>query len=207
MKYLLLTCLLLCTACSHPVRWESVPPTATLGVPHFIYPQYDWQLMAGVLPQDTSTVSGQTLGALDTRLAAVLKKNSPRQTLRSAMVRQCEEITLADKERQRFETSEFWKSVGKCMSADFLLIPYISRWQEREGGEWGVTRPAAVTLDLYLIEVATGQTRRFHFEEEQHGLAENILSGKIFMHRKGRWITALDLATEGLEAGIKELGL
>lgn len=70
-----------------------------------------------------------------------------------------------------------------------------------------MNRPAAIVMDMYLIEVASGKVRRFHFEEEQQGLAENLLSGGRFLKRKGRWLTARDIAEEGMNAGLKELGL
>jgi len=93
------------------------------------------------------------------------------------------------------------------MKADYLLVPFVSRWQERDGGEWGVTRPAGLTMDLYLIETASGQVRRFHFEEEQRGFFENLLQGKRFVKRKGRWVTPLEIAVEAIEEGTRTLGL
>jgi hypothetical protein len=138
---------------------------------------------------------------------STLKKLPARVVLSQATVRQCEEIVTASKERNRFETVEYWKAVGQCMKADFLLVPFVSRWQEREGGEWGVTRPASVTMDLYLIETASGQVRRYHFEEEQRGLAENLLQGRRFVKRQGRWVTPLEIAAEALEEGTRALGL
>jgi hypothetical protein len=48
---------------------------------------------------------------------------------------------------------------------------------------------------------------RYHFEETQQTLADNLLEFSKFVERKGKWITAEDLAREGLYQGIKELGL
>jgi hypothetical protein len=198
---------LLCAACAKPVQWQSIPPTSTLAVAQFVHPQHDWELMAGVLPEEVSVISDETLKALDDLTISTLKKLPARVVLSQATVRQCEEIVTASKERNRFETVEYWKAVGQCMKADFLLVPFVSRWQEREGGEWGVTRPASVTMDLYLIETASGQVRRYHFEEEQRGLAENLLQGRRFVKRQGRWVTPLEIAAEALEEGTRALGL
>ncbi len=207
MRYLILMILLLCAACAKPAQWQSIPPTSTLAVAQFVHPQHDWELMAGVLPEEVSVISDESLKALDDLTISTLKKLPAREVLSQAMVRQCEEIVTASKERNRFETVEYWKAVGQCMKADFLLVPFVSRWQEREGGEWGVTRPASVTMDLYLIETASGQVRRYHFEEEQRGLAENLLQGRRFVKRQGRWVTPLEIAAEALEEGTRALGL
>jgi len=207
MRYLLLTLLFICTACAAPVRWPAVPPASTLAVAHFIHPQNDWELLAGDLPEDLTPVSPEILAVLDADLAEILEKRGVHSVMRAAMVRQCEEIVLASKERRRFEAVEYWKAVGQCLQTEFLLVPYVTRWQERQGGEWGVQRPAGLTVDLYLIEVANGQVRRYHFEEEQRGLAENLLLGKRFFQRHGRWVTPREIAADALEEGVQELGL
>jgi len=207
MRYIILALLLACTACAGPTRWPAVESQVTLAVAHFVHPQHDWELMAGVLPEEASVITQESLDALDGQLAALLEKSDLRTVMHAATVQGCEEIVQAEKERPRFETLEYWKSVGACMKADYLLVPYVSHWQEREGGEWGVTRPAGVTLDLFLIKTANGEVRRYHFEEEQQGLAENLLKGGRFFKRKGRWITPLEIAAEALEEGTRVLGL
>jgi hypothetical protein len=207
MKYAILIVLLLCSACAKPAQHQAVSPSATLAVAHFVHPEHDWELMAGVLPENPSAIPPEALGALDVQLADTLGRTGARKVLRSAMVRQCEEIITADKERRRFETVEYWKAVGQCMKADYLLVPFVSQWQERVGGEWGVTRPASLTVDLFLIETKSGQVRRYHFEEEQRGLAENLLQGRRFVQRKGRWVTPQEIAAEAIEEGVRVLGL
>lgn len=206
MKYVVLVALILCSACAKPAQQQAVSPSANLAVAHFVHPEHDWELMAGLLPEDPSSIPPEALDALDGQLMEVLGKGA-RTVLRPAMVRQCEEIITADKERRRFESVEYWKAVGQCMKTEFLLVPFVSRWQERDGGEWGVTRPASLTVDLFLIETKSGQVRRYHFEEEQRGLAENLLQGRRFVQRKGRWVTPLEIAAEAIEEGVRTLGL
>jgi hypothetical protein len=207
MRYAIVILLMACTACASATRGPAVDNKATLAVAHFVHPQHDWELMAGVLPEETSVIPRESLLAMDEQLAALLEKSDVRQVMHAATVQQCEEIVQASKERSRFETLDYWKSVGECIKADFLLVPFVSRWQEREGGEWGVTRPASVTLDLYLINMATAEVRRYHFEEQQQGLAENLLKGGRFFKRKGRWLTPLEISAEALEEGTRVLGL
>lgn len=208
MRYFVLALLLVCSACAaKPTQWPAVQPAATLAVAQTVHPQHDWELMAGVLPDEPPVISPEALDAVDRQLLASLAKTPGRTVLDQAMVRQCEEIVTANRERQRFVAVEYWKEVATCMKADFLLVPFVTQWQERDGGEWGVTRPASLTMDLYLIETASGQLRRYHFEEEQKGLAENLLQGRRFVKRKGRWVTPQEIAAEAIEEGTKALGL
>jgi hypothetical protein len=206
MKYILTMLLCLCTSCAAQVRGPAVPESAPLAVAGFVHPENDWELMAGVLPEEPLNITEESLDALDASLQAALK-NRKWTFMSPPMVRQCEELVLAEKERRRFETVEYWQAVGECMPADYILVPFILHWQEREGGEWGVTRPAMVIMDMYLIEVASGQVRRYHFEEKQQSLGENLLKGRLFLKRKGRWVTPLDIAEEAMESGLEELGL
>ena len=207
MRYIILALLVACTACASTTRWPAVESKATLAVAHVVHPQNDWELMAGVLPEEASVVSEESLAAMDGQLAALLEKSDVHAVLDAATVQKCEEIVQADKDRSRFETLDYWKSVGGCIKADYLLVPYVTRWQERDGGEWGVTRPASLAMDLYLINMATAEVRRYHFEEQQQGLAENLLKGGRFFKRKGRWLTPLEISAEALEEGTRVLGL
>lgn len=207
MKYLLGLALVLCTACAPAMRGPAVSPSATLALASFVVPQNNWELMAGVLPEERPAVDAESLEALDDALVRLLEARGNTRLMRAAMVRQCTEVVLATKERKRFEAVEYWKQVGQCMEADYLLVPFILHWQERDGGKWGVNRPASVMVDLFLVEVASGQVQRFHFEEEQQGLAENLLTSKRFFKRKGRWLTPFELTLEALEDGVGALGL
>jgi len=206
-KYLLGLVLVVCTACAPAMRGPAVPPSATLALASFIVPQNNWELMAGVLPESSPVVDSDSLEALDEAMFSLLTARGKSSLMSAGTVRQCAELVLASKERKRFEAVEYWKLVGQCVEADYLLIPFILHWQERDGGEWGVTRPASVVMDMFLVEVASGQVQRFHYEEEQQGLGENLLRGKRFFKRKGRWVTPFELTQEAMEDGVGALGL
>ena len=63
-------------------------------------------------------------------------------------------------------------------------------------------------LALTLVDTRTGGiVKKFHFEETQQALADNILDAKKFVARNGRWLSAIELAQEGLQKGLAELGL
>ena len=66
----------------------------------------------------------------------------------------------------------------------------------------------AVTMDMYLVNI--NQERlisRYHFEETQESLTSNLLDLGKFVERSGKWLSARDLAAEGMRRGVKELGL
>ncbi len=206
MKRIVLCVMFLLSACAQPPRGPLLPESATVAVAGFICPRHDWELMAGVLPEDVVQVNAAVLGTLDRLMAEGMATRGGR-FLSATAVGACEETVIATTERQRLESVEYWKQVGTCLEVDYIVVPYVTQWRERDGGEYGVKVPASVTLDFYLVQVASGQVRRAHFEEEQQGLTENLLSGKSFAKRKGRWVTPEELAAEGIAEGMRELGL
>ena len=95
---------------------------------------------------------------------------------------------------------KYWVQVGECLKVDYLVVPTLIHWQQR--------RPAAVTMDMFVVDVA-GETllSRAHFEEIQAALSENLLAAPQFFSRGARWLTTEELAREGLAEMVKELGL
>jgi len=82
--------------------------------------------------------------------------------------------------------------------------PYINvliyRFQERQGGNFSVERPASIGLHMHLIE-SNVVKRTFVFDEDQQALTQNILNIGKFLKRGARWITMDELAQEGIDAG------
>ncbi len=181
---------------------------ANLGVAGFSQPCHDWEMLAGCLPENLSELEQSTFQELNDILRQELQARGVQAYKGPALVRQCREIVLQEQDNRPFSSLEYWTTVGQCLPVDFLLIPQVFEWREREGGEWGVEDPARVVLDLYLVDVRQPKlVDRFHYEQEQQSLSENILNVKRFFKRQGRWVTAYDLAREGLQQGLIELGL
>ena len=77
-----------------------------------------------------------------------------------------------------------------------------------EGSRAGVTSPAHVKVEFYLISAKHGTVaNRSVYEVEQTGLADNLLNMGDFFRRKGGWVTATELADEGIRKAIKDFGL
>ena len=89
-----------------------------------------------------------------------------------------------------------------------ILVPQVTEWRELEGSGMGAETPASVTMDFYLIDVKRQQlVGRYHFEETQQNLTDNLLNINKFVNRGGKWVDALTLASEGMRQAVEELGL
>jgi hypothetical protein len=94
---------------------------------------------------------------------------------------------------------QFFAEMGRSLKADAVLTGCIYRFQERVGTRHSVDIPASVEFDLHLIDSVNGSIVWSGFyNETQQSLSENFLNIKTFIKRKGRWITAEEMAVSGL---------
>ena len=144
-------------------------------------------------------------------MVGVLSKHGVTGYARPAITRQCQEIEVFENMGTRRQAAfAYWVKVGECMTADYILVPQILFWQDLRGmqkADYNI-QPASVIIDLYLIDVNNKRiVRRFHFDETQQPLSENVLNAGTFFKRGGKWVKAMDLADEALDNGLMELGL
>jgi hypothetical protein len=102
-----------------------------------------------------------------------------------------------------FETvltdQEIYQRMGRIFSADAVLTGYLYRWEERQGTDYAVNRPASVAFDLCLISSSDGAVLwKDGFEKTQKSLSENLFDFSTFLKSKGRWMRAQELAAVGL---------
>ncbi|MGB5619180.1 MAG: hypothetical protein WBM78_20245 [Desulfobacterales bacterium] len=91
---------------------------------------------------------------------------------------------------------------GRSSNADAVLTGYIYRYEERVGTPFAASRPASVAFSIHLIRSADGADVWFGYvDETQQALSENLFNMAIFWQRKGRWVSADEMA----EAGLTEL--
>ncbi|HWR05016.1 MAG TPA: hypothetical protein VN419_13510 [Humidesulfovibrio sp.] len=198
-------CALGLAACGPKPITPQLRPVGTIAVAAFTAPKYNWELLAGYLPEEGKTVKPEILANLDGALNQSLRAHGVSIAGTPAAVRQCQEImTLERTGKARESAWSYWLGVGRCLPADFILVPQVLGWKELEGGG----NPAAVVMDLYLIDVK-GQrlVSRYHYDETQKALTDNLLDLGKFVKRKGEWVNADVLAKEGIEAGLREMGL
>jgi len=105
-----------------------------------------------------------------------------------------------------FGTGELLQKMGKAFGADAVLAGYIFRWQEREGSDYAVNRPASTAFVLHLISSADGAILwSAKFDKTQLSLSENLFDLSTFIKGKGRWMTVDNLALLGLQKLLDEM--
>ena len=89
--------------------------------------------------------------------------------------------------------------VGSAMGVDAVLAGKVYRFAERDGTSFSAKSPASVAFELDLVRISDGHVVwNGHFDETQKSLFEDLFQWNTFWQRKARWITAEQLATEGL---------
>lgn len=209
---LLTLTMILAVGCKAPLNRQQpetkLNPRFTVAVAPFTVPRESSELLAGYLPPNAVPPKGDAQLDLDAMLAQALNATPDRNIILSARTRTCVESARRDSDGTRLATLKYWQAVGKCMEADFILVPMIVHWSERQGSAAGSTSPAWIILDLYLVNVKTGAlANHFHYDYQQQALTANFLEVDQFLKRKGQWVTASDLAKEAMAKGVKELGL
>lgn len=101
---------------------------------------------------------------------------------------------------------ELLQKMGKAFGSDAVLTGYVFRWQEREGSDYAVNRPASTAFDLHLISSADGAILwSAKFDKTQRSLSENLFDLATFVKSRGRWLTVDNLALLGLQKLLDEM--
>ena len=184
-----------------------VPASYSITVTPFTQPRNAIDLIMGRIPEAQGVADDGVLAGLDVRLRHVLQT----QTKRTFAYTQQTPRKLAP---TRFKSAEQprglgqWLAVGRKDKAQLLLVPMVLDWHQREGSSAGVTTPAHARVEFFLLKVSDGTVmNRSVYEVEQTGLVNNLLTVGDFVKRRGQWVTAEDLAEEGMVKAVKELGL
>jgi hypothetical protein len=91
---------------------------------------------------------------------------------------------------------------GEKTTARLSILVY--RFQERQGGNLAVDKPASVGFHVHLYK-GDSLVKTVVFDETQQPLSENVLNFPTFMKRGGKWITVDELAREGVVKAIGDL--
>lgn len=98
------------------------------------------------------------------------------------------------------------KRIGEMVYADAVLTGRVQRYRERVGDEWGAKSPASVAFVLDLVDVRRGDVIwSAQFNETQKSLSENIFAFGDISQRGVRWLSADQLAQEGVRKAIGQL--
>jgi hypothetical protein len=199
---------LLSFGCSATPKQPPLPVGALkLGVANFTQPQTSADMLAGYAPEEVPHIDQKVFAEMDALFASILASESRNSFHSKESAEHC--LRNVHKERgARQAAIRTWSAVGRCMGVDVLIVPQLHTWRERDGGSFGVVTPSRVVTDVFVLDVRNeALISRSHFDETQSALAGNLLEADKFFKRGGKWISAGDLAREGLEKAVKELGL
>jgi hypothetical protein len=97
------------------------------------------------------------------------------------------------------------KKVGTELEADGIILGYVYRFRERKGFSLSVEKPASVAFEIHLIRVSDGAiVWKGIFDKTQASLMENLLQIASFIKEGGKWVTAKELAAEGMDDVLKD---
>ncbi len=89
---------------------------------------------------------------------------------------------------------------------DYIIEGYVYKFIERKGSEYSVVEPATVHFVVVIRNAVTGEiVWQKDYYEKQKALSKNLLNVFNFFKRKGRWLTALELAEHGINKIVNEL--
>lgn len=201
----------LAAACAPgPKPKPTIETTIGLAVAGFTNPQHNWELVVGCLPEQCNVVQPKNLERLDAILTDELTA-AKRAYLPLSVTRQCKEIVLREEGSTRTAPDaalSYWIKVGRCIPADYLLLPQLVYYQDRIGGSLGVEKPASVTVYFFLIDVKKqALAGKYYYDETQKSLSQNLLDADKFFARGGKWVTADDLVREAVREALKEFNL
>ena len=208
----LLSLLVLTGGCNRkPASTADVPRSLShqykIAVAPFTQPRDISQLIMGQLPQPQALAARDVLIAQDRQLRDVLYTTTKRSYDFLPRTRPLPDL-------KRFHTSErpqalpLWVEYARKTSADILFIPQVLTWRDRQGSAAGVTAPAHVRLEFFLLNIKEGNIIGHSvYEVEQQGLTENLLNVGDFFKRQGKWVTAEELAREAMIKAVKDLNL
>lgn len=98
------------------------------------------------------------------------------------------------------------RRIGEMVYADAVMMGRVQRYRERVGDEWGAKSPASVSFVLDLVDVRRGDVIwSASFDETQKSLSENIFAFGDISQRGVRWLSADQLAQEGVKKAIGQL--
>lgn len=96
------------------------------------------------------------------------------------------------------------QKTGHALGADGVVTGYVSCFRERVGYKYSAERPASVTFGIYLIRVSDGDLAWGRiYDKTQQSFSENVLQASTFFSRGLKWVTAAELAEDGVDELLK----
>jgi hypothetical protein len=105
---------------------------------------------------------------------------------------------------EKASLTEQLQRTGRALDVDATVIGYVSCFRERVGYAYSAERPASVTFGIYMIRTSDGDLVWGRiFDKTQQSFSENILQASTFFSRGLKWVTAAELAEDGVDELLK----
>ncbi len=96
-------------------------------------------------------------------------------------------------------------NIGNALSADAVLAGFVYRFKDRVGTAYGVDSPASVAFELHLIQMPDGRVVwSASVDDTQLSLSEDLFQVGKFIERRGRWVTAPNMARRAIDAAFAD---
>jgi len=130
------------------------------------------------------------------------KKHGDRVISQALVAKTYAQLPLDDRRDTPLALSQ---KTGKLLDANLMAVGTVWRYRERVGGAGAVSSPASVAFALHLLDVESGKILwSKSFVQTQRSLSENILNVKAFFEQGAKWLTADELAFDGVKQIFKE---
>lgn len=97
------------------------------------------------------------------------------------------------------------RNASQMTGCDAVMITTVSRFKQREGGEYAADAPASASFDLRIVDVKNKNVLwASDFNETQQSLFSNIFSFGKAQSRGFKWITVEELVSQGVKERLAE---
>ena len=205
--FLAVLCFALLVGCQKDAEQSRfIMPDLVVAVAPFTQPTQTSELLSGFIPEKQAVITDKKLAELDALFHSKLHSDKHKFVfLTQADI----DGPMAKDERGRRNALVTWAERAAKAGADMIVVPQVIELQERVGSGAGALRAAAVNEDFYLIDARKPYTllQRSHFAEEQQALTSDLTKIGSFFRRGGKWISDVELAGEGMDKAVEEMGL
>jgi len=97
-------------------------------------------------------------------------------------------------------------ALAREVSADAVLYGTVHKYEDRVGYSYAASQPASVAFTVFFANLNTKQIIwRAQFAKTQESLSQNAFNIVNWLHNEGRWVRAVDIATDGVQEAVADL--
>lgn len=198
-------------ACSKNPEVPLLPLPASIAVAPFNQPIYNAQLLAGNIPSEQSEISAEEMAKYDTILQEKLLETG-RKYIFLSHDNIAGDVSLDSKGRENVLSS--WAHIAQNAGADYIIVPQILDFEERDGDPSFVRNPARLISDIFLISALEPESKstdgallaRSHYREISYIQPNFKDSGNDYVSPRQK-LPAAAFAKEAILKAIRDFSL